>query len=259
MTATTSTTIIADGERGRRPTRIDVELVDGRARICTLDQGYFLAARPLQTSDDRVRIALIGVHMTMLGGDDVDLRVQVGEGVTLEIVEPVGMVAYDADGQRSTWRLAASVGTGATLIWHGGQFVAAQGSHAHRSTELTLGRHARALIKETLVLGRSGESHAELRSRLHVRLGEQELLVEDLDLTEDTRVLPGIVGAAKVLSTVVAAGLRPDGDRTDPHRLDLAGPGALFRSLDAAAHCADELVEPVFKRWRSQALTREKS
>lgn len=102
VTAAAGTTIIADRAHSKRPTRVDVELIDGRARIRTLDQGYFVAARPLQISGSRVRIALIGIHMSLLGGDVVDLQVQAGEGVTLEAVEPVGTVAYNAEGQRST-------------------------------------------------------------------------------------------------------------------------------------------------------------
>lgn len=251
-----NTAIATEGEHGFRPTRIAIELNGDRARINTLDQGYFLAGRPLQISGRRVRLALVGVHLAMLAGDVVDMQIHVGAGTILEVIEPTGMVAYDAQGRHSVWRLSVAIGTGATLIWHGAEFVAAQGSSAHRNTKLVLEPGARALLKETLVLGRSGESHIRLLSRMHISLDGQELLVEELALTPEVRRLPGIVGTSKAISTVIAAGWRPDGERADPHWLDLEEPGAIYRSLDTAAHRAERVVAPVFEHWRGQVLTR---
>src|SRR5699024_7115352 len=195
MMATTAadTATITDSASRNRPTRIAVERVNGRARIRTLDRGYFLTARPLQTSGSRIRIALIGVHMSLLGGDVIDLRIRADDGVTVELIEPVGLVAYNAEGRRADWRLSASLGTGAALIWHGCQFIAAQGSNAHRRVDLELDEQARALFMETLVLGRSGETDVQLRSRNHVTQTGSELLVEDLDLNPRTRHAPGLI------------------------------------------------------------------
>jgi urease accessory protein len=256
VTAAGSQVIATESEGGSRSTRIAVEMIDGRARINTLYQGYFLAGRPLQISGNWVRLALVGIHLAMLAGDVIDVQIQVGAGAVLEVIEPSGMVAYDADGQRSIWRLAATVGAGATLIWQGATFVAAQGSNVQRNTELVLRPNARVLLKETLVLGRSGESNIRLNSRTQALLKEQELLVEELAMTPDTWRLPGIGGASKVISTVMALGMRPSGDTTGAQRLDLAGPGALWRSLAAAAHSAEMVAEPVFRRWCSEALER---
>lgn len=243
-------------EHGHRPTRIAVELIDGRARLRTLDQGYYLAGRPLQISGNRVRLALVGIRLALLAGDVVDIRIQVGAGAVLEVIEPSGTVAYNAEGRRSNWRLAAGVDDGATLIWQGAEFVAARGSNAHRHTELDMGADARVLFKETLVLGRSGESGVRLNSRTQASLEGRELLVEELALTARTRRLPGIDGAARAICTVVALGLRPDGGATGARRLDLAGPGVLWRSMSAAAHAAERVAEPVFRRWRSETLKR---
>lgn len=252
--AAAATTIATDSvhDDSRRPTRVTVDRADGRARIRRLDPGAFMVARPLQVRGNHVRIALVGNRMSLLGGDTIDLRVRVGGGVTLEVVEPVGTVAYDADGQRADWRLFAAVAHGAMLIWHGNQFVAAQGSNAHRCTQLTLDHGARALLKETLVLGRSRETAVCLQNSIRVCLQQRELLVEDLDVGAHTRQAPGVVGTARAVSTVTAAGWRPPGEGADAHRLDLAGPGALQRALDAAAHRAEGMVAPVFEQWRKQ-------
>jgi urease accessory protein len=257
MAATAITrTVTADGGI-TRSTRIEVALAGERARITTLANGEFIAARPQQIAGNYARVALVGINMALLAGDVVDLRVRVGVGAVLEIIEPTGLVAYNAEGRRSTWGLRAAVGAGATLIWRGAPFIAALGSNAHRFTEVMLEPDAHALLKETLVLGRSAESGVCLRSRTDVSRDGQALLVEELLLDEETGVLPGIVAPSRVVGTVTAAGWRPQGDEASPHRLELAGPGALFRALAPAAHCAEDLMEPLFQDWRGQALRRE--
>lgn len=252
----TARTVTTDGEPAR-PTRIEVALADGRARLATLAQGNLVAARPLEIAGRYVRLALVGINTALLAGDRLELQVRVGKDAVLEVIEPTGLVAYNAEGLRATWRLNAIVGVGAALIWHGAPFIAAQGSNVHRLTEVALEGNARALVKETLVLGRSGESDVRLHSRNDVSLNGEPLLVEDLAIDEKTATLPGIVAPARVIGTVMAAGWRPLGDTASPHRFDLAGPGALFRSLERAVHHADELVDPPFRDWRNQVLRRE--
>lgn len=250
-------TITTELEDRGRPTRIAVELSNGRARIRTLDQGYYLAGRPLRSSGNRVCLALVGIRLALLAGDGVDVRIHVGAGVVLEVIEPTGMVAYDAGGDRSTWTLTATVEAGATLIWQGAAFVAAQGSNACRTTKIVLGSGARAVLKETLILGRSGEFDVRLYNQTQALLEARELLVEELALTPEARRLPGISGDSKVIGTVTALGRRPSEDVVGTQRLDLAGPGALWRSLCPAAHLAERAIIPVFKRWRAEALQHE--
>lgn len=238
-----------------RPTRIAVELVNGRARASTLDQGRFLGGRLMQTNGSHIRLALVGIHMPLLGGDSVKIDIQVGQDVTLEIIEPSGMVAYDADGQYSSWDLNAQVEEGGKLIWHGKEFIASNGSNAHRRTTIDLEADAQALIKETLVLGRSGESEAQLNTRTTAFLDGEELLVENLALTSSMRGLPGIIGSSKVVSTVFALGIRPNDEVSGAKRLDLAGLGAVWRSLALAAHTTEQKAGPVFEAWKNELFT----
>jgi urease accessory protein len=235
-----------------RATRIEVRAAADSARIATLAHGELVAARPLSINGRHVRIALVGIRTALLAGDELDLRVRVGAGVTLEVIEATGMVAYDADGQAASWCLHAEIGASASLIWRGRPFVAAQGSNVHRATKLLLDRDARVLIRETLVLGRSAEPDVRLRSETRAHLDGRELLVEDLHISRDSRRLPGITGSARSIGTVAAAGWRPKGETNDPHRLDFAGPGALFRALGDAAHQVENRVAPVFDRWRGE-------
>lgn len=241
-------------DRGSRPMRIAVDLVDGRARVSTLEQGYFLGGRIMQIAGSHIRLAIVGIHMPLLGGDNVTVHVRVGTGITLEVIEPSGMVAYNADGESSAWNLDAKVESNAILIWHGKEFVAAKGSNAHRYTRIDLAQNARALFRETLVLGRSGETNVRLNNRIQALLGGHELLAEELSVTPETRRLPGITGSSKVIGTVTALGMRPDKKFSDTQCLELAGPGSLWRSLSPAAHAAEKETEPVFRHWRHEIL-----
>ena len=278
--STTSTKRVS--EHGRpptpRPTRIVVERAGDGARFAVLDQGHYLAPRPVSggtvsgaSSPNRchLRVALIGIHMMLLAGDDVRIEVSVGPGVTLEVIEPAGMVAYDAEGLQSRWCLDAELGDGSVLIWEGAPFVAAAGSNVLRETRIRLGTDARVLVRETLVLGRSGEESVPLRSMTRITGADGiDHLFEDLDLSGTRQRAVGILGSSKVLASATAAGWRPEdvpagtgtGTATgtamgtagaDARRFDLARPGAVVRALTATAHMADRQIEPEYARWKA--------
>ena len=257
-----------------RPTRIAVEASGDGARFAVLDQGHYLAPRPVSGGPvsgasahgrRHLRVALIGIHMMLLGGDDVRIEVSVGPGVTLEVIEPAGMVAYDAEGRPSRWCLDAVLAEGSVLIWSGAPFVAAAGSNVLRETRIRLGPDARVLLRETLVLGRSGEDAGPLRSVIRVTGADRgDYLYEDLDLHGMRHRAVGVLGRSKVLASVTAAGWRPasepgsasasasGGTETAARRFELALPGAVVRALSPTAHAADGEVDPEFARWKTQ-------
>lgn len=224
-------------------------MVNGRARISRMTHGDLLAARPLQTKGNRARIALVGIRTSLLAGDRLEIQVRVGAGVQLEIVEPAGTVAYNAQGERSDWYADLQIEPGATLIWHAESFVAAHGSNAHRSTKANLADDARLLIKENLVLGRSGENEVCLHSATNIHQDSHPMLVEQFTIDETNDRLPGILAPNRVLGTVIAAGWYPQGDTNDPHRLDLAAPGVVYRTLGQTAHAVTDCIDPVFRAW----------
>ncbi|MCC3291890.1 urease accessory protein UreD [Arthrobacter sp. zg-Y1110] len=258
----------AGAHPGQRPTRIAVEAAGDGARFALLDQGHYLAPRPVAGGSGgsgarQLRVALIGIHMMLLAGDDVRIEVSVGPGVTLEVVEPAGMVAYDAEGKQSRWTLEAVLAEGAVMIWEGAPFVAASGSNVLRETRVKLGPGARLLIRETLVLGRSGEEAGPLRSIARLTGPNGDYLYEDLDLRGTRHRAVGVLGTAKVLSSATAAGWRPQalhpnggarpGDGS-ARRLDLAAEGAVIRALSGTAHEAARETDPVYRLWKDQLL-----
>lgn len=240
----------------------------GRARFSVLDQGTYLAPRPVHATSSgdgtqvHLRVALIGISMMLLGHDDVVLEVRVGPGVVLEIVEPAGLVAYDALGEPSRWTLRAAVGEGGALLWDGQPFVAAAGSNVTRLTDVVLAPGAGVLLREILVLGRSGEEGGQLRNVTRIRDGSAEYLVEDLDLTGASRRAVGVLGASKVMASVTAVGWRPsavvavsDGTVSPPApssgvTLQLAREGVVRRALAMAAHEVDAPLAATYAAWK---------
>lgn len=232
------------------PTVVAVERdATGRHLVRELRPGAFLAPRPLLPAPDRVRIALVGTRAGLLAGDRLELRVTVGPGARLDLVEPSGLVAYHHRGGASSWRARVDIAEGGELHWDGKPFVVCDGAGVSRTMDVTLAAGARMLWRDTLVLGRSGERGGSVRATTRVTHDGQDLLVEDLDLTEpELRELPGILGPNRVVGAVTALGSRPGGP-PHPYRTDLAGPGAQVRLLDTVAPAIEAELAAVWEAW----------
>ncbi|GAA2002136.1 hypothetical protein GCM10009799_31620 [Nocardiopsis rhodophaea] len=234
------------------PARIVVEVEDGRSRARVLEAGTFVSPRPMASRGPGVRIALAGIRASLCAGDDFVLRVEAGPGARVDLVDPNGTLAYNMRGGTASWRAEVTLGEGAVLHWHEQPFVLSDGADVHREVRADLAAGAELLWRETLVLGRTHEQGGALRSRTHVTHDGQDLLVEDLDLRDPgVRELPGILGDARVLGQVALLGRIPSGAPA-PARLDLAGPGALYRAVTHRAYEADRLLEPVWTTWSAR-------
>ncbi|GAA4975945.1 urease accessory protein UreD [Kineococcus glutinatus] len=211
-----------------------------------------LAPRVLSTGAGGARVALVGARALLLGGDAVEVDVAVAAGCTLDLVEVAGTVAYDGRGAAASWSVRVSLGEGARLRWHGEPFVVSAGADVRRSLDVDLAAGAVACLRETLVLGRSGERGGRLLNRTRVRLAGRPLLVEDLDLRDAAlRASPAVLGEARVVDAVSLLGARaePPGEFGDV--LQLAGPGTLARHLGGRAH--DSPLPAVWRRWSAPA------
>ncbi len=207
--------------------------------------GTVLIPRLLDRTRDTARIALVPGGAMILGGDHLSVHVEVGPGCRLELVEVGGTVCYDAAGQASTWSVDVAVGRGASLLWHGRETVVADGSNLTRSLRVELDTGACALVRETTVLGRSGEGGGRVRQATEVVAHDgTPVLVEELDL-DGANPVPGVIGAHRVLDTVLLLGRRPGGE-SGPGVMSLAEPGALARFIGAATH-----LSPLGATWES--------
>lgn len=231
-------------------TLIAVDPAPGRARV-THTPGP-VAARIQRVDAGGARVALVATTALLLGGDHVEFDVRVGAGGWLDVVETAGTVAYDAQGGASSWTVRATLAAGARLTWSGEPFVVADGANVHRVTDLDLAAGATACLRETLVLGRSGERGGAVRARTRARRDGRELLVEDLDLSVvAARRAPGMLGGYRVVDSVLLCGVAAPATPELPTgtRYDLAGPGTLARVL--AADTDRSGLGPVWRRWRS--------
>lgn len=210
----------------------------GPARL-TLRSGL-LHPRLVQRGPRHARVALVAGGAMLLGGDRVRVEVEVGEGCTLEIEDVGGTVAYESTGEPSRFDVAIRLGQGAHLHWWSHPFVVTAGADIARRTTIDLDEASSVLLRETLVLGRSGERGGRIRSGLHAELGpgRMPLLHEELEL-DGMAGRAGVLGEHRVLDSAILLGRRPASPTTGPVGttvLELDGPGALARWVGDGTH-----------------------
>ncbi|WP_345527952.1 urease accessory protein UreD [Nocardioides endophyticus] len=191
----------------------------------------------LAVDERRARVALVPDGALLLADDAVAIHIDVGPGAGLELIEPAGTVAYDMRGGRATWDVDVRLGQGATLTWAGEPFVVAAGALVRRTTTVQVADGATLALRETLVLGRSGEPAGQVRQRTAaVDEHGDPLLVEELALDADRAVM--LLGGKRVVDTVMVLGARvPELAGTlGCHRFDLERSGTVLRRLADEAH-----------------------
>jgi urease accessory protein len=230
-------------------TRIAVTAGEPRAHV-ELAVGA-LAPRLISRDAVRAHVAVSAAGMVLLGGDHVRVDIDVGPECTLEIEDVGGTVAYC--GARASWILDVRVGAKATLLWQGLPFVVTDGADVERRTSLTLDTGARAVIRETLVLGRYGERGGRVNSTLAVVDSDGPVLLERLDANGGAPE-PGVLGENRVIDAVVAVGFRPP---SRPADLEFDRPGSMARHLSDHTHGSP--LDPVWETWVAHAEARPRT
>ncbi|BDB60607.1 MULTISPECIES: urease accessory protein UreD [Rhodococcus] len=223
-------------------TTIRIDRAPDRARLAL--RAGMLVPRTVEVGPDHARVALVAAGALLLGGDSVTVDVHVDAGCTLELQDIGGTVAYDADNRLSRWDVRITVAEGGTLVWDTYPFVIATGARVHRDTRIELASDAAASTRETLVLGRHGETGGAIRSRTSVTLDRRPLFVEEL-YAHGAFPEPGILGSARVHDVIATYGRRAEGDGV----VQLEGPGSLLRFLGADTHSSP--LESTWRSWRS--------
>jgi urease accessory protein len=224
----------------------------GRAdsRIRILHSGAPLVLRPTRPDgndpplwplDRLVRVHLAAAAAGPLGGDDFALDVHVGAGSALFLKEvSATLVLPGPRGGQSRLRIAIHVQNGGTLVWLAEPVIAAAGCDHRHDIDVTLGRTARLLMREELLLGRHHEPPGRISQRVRVRRDGRPLYQQELELGGDTDAWqgPSVIGNAKCVGTVLV--VDPDRDNNpadarilgaDSALLPLAGPGAVVTAL----------------------------
>jgi urease accessory protein len=209
--------------------------------------------RPLAPAAGGVaRVALVQSRASILGGDEVVLEVALGPGARLELVELGATVAHHArDRGPARLDVALDLAGDAALVWSAQPLVAAAGCALERRCLVTLAAGARALLRDTLVLGRAREEPGAVRSRLRALHDGRPLLDEELDTTRALRS-PVVAGGARVLDGLTLLGVA---DPEPPRNvMTLARPGALWRGAGDDAAALERAAAPLAERWRALTL-----
>jgi urease accessory protein len=181
--------------------------------------GGLLAPRLVGSWPGVAHVALVATTATLLGGDDVRLRIHVGGGVRLELEDVAATVAYAGRGRTAQWSVMVSVEPEATLVWRTEPFVVSDGACVVRHLDVDVAAGGRVLMRDVLVLGRHGERGGDLRCRTAVGYDGAPLLVEDLDLANGPKGLGGVGGSGGA----VGGALDGDLSGSDPALLGRAG------------------------------------
>lgn len=205
---------------------------------CVLS-GELVVPRLVRRRGRHVEVALVAGRAMLLPGDEVQMRIAVDEGCTLGLTDIGGLVVYGRAGGRddpSHWDATVTLGARARLTWDALPTVIADAGALVRSLTVSVGEDAVAVVRETLVLGRTGERGGRLVAETSVADADGPLLRESLRLSGVDPV-PGVLGNCRVLDSIVAVGESSATSGIDGiSRLDLERGGAVLRFLGDEAH-----------------------
>lgn len=194
-----------------------VEVRDGRHAVRTT--GGVLRAQRVHGPADRARVALVGQTALLLGGDRVEIDVEIGPGAVLELADIAGTVAYHGRGRSAEWHMSVRLGLQASLRYAGQPLVVSHGADVTRTLIVDLAEGAVARLRETVVLGRAGEDGGRLDAGTVLRRSGEEFCRERLVLDPATRRLPGVLAGMRVIDSVLELGAPPREVATAPERV----------------------------------------
>lgn len=173
-------------------------------------------------------LVLVQTIASPLAGDEVEIDVEVEPGARLALAANGATLAYP-HGVPAAITMRCRVGRGGRLSWLAQPLILAAGCDLSSRLELELEEGAVALVRETVVLGRHGESPGRFVGTTRADLDGVPLL------RDEVRIGPGRattidIGAARAVGTVALLGARLDAAPGDDE-LELHGPGRLVRAL----------------------------
>jgi urease accessory protein len=150
-----------------------------------------------------------------LGGDTLELRIEVRAGATLRLRTVAAAVALPGRyGEASRLTVTATVGPGARLEYLPEPTVAADGARHRTEVTVRLAADATLLLRDEVLLGRHGERGGACRTRLAVdrdsALGRRPLLRHELDVsgTDAASSGPAVLAGHRAAGTLLS--VEPD-------------------------------------------------
>ncbi|GAA4603358.1 urease accessory protein UreD [Actinoallomurus liliacearum] len=204
----------------------------GRTRITRLRSDGPLA---LRESDGAVY--LVGAGAGPLGGDDLELTVEVGPGARLDVRSAAATLVLPGRRGAGASRLVvrADVAAGGRLAFTPEPVIAAAGCDHRALAEATLAEGADLVWREEIILGRHGEAPGRYTGRFDVTVGGTPLLRHELRIDEDAPS-GAVLGDARAVGTLLVTRATADPYAEEGLAvLPLAGPGVLVTALAADA------------------------
>ncbi|WP_308249985.1 urease accessory protein UreD [Sphaerisporangium fuscum] len=209
---------------------ITTERAAGRTILGTLRSDPPLTLR--QTGPATVH--LVSTAAGPLGGDRLELRVDVAPGTALEIASVAGTLVLPGPGESLTV-VEARVGAGARLRYAPEPTVLAAGCTHRMIVRLTLEEGAWASWREEIVFGRYGERPGTCHARFDATVGAAPLLRQEFVVgAPAVDGSPAVYGDARCVGSVLVAGppAVPAPSLGDGCAiLPLSGPGTLITAL----------------------------
>lgn len=212
-----------------------------RARIAVAAGGRFTCLRsdpPLLLRQTPDAVYLVGGAAGPLGGDDLQLDIDVGTGARLCLRTAAASVALPGSGP-SRMAITARIATAGTLHWLPEQLIAANGCKHFTQSTVELAEGAGLLWRDELICGRYGEPPGDATVALDVNYGGKPLLRQALSVGPSAPGWdgPAVLGGARATGSLLETGswepavLGPGAVRTQ-----LAGPATLTTAVAQDAH-----------------------
>ncbi|HVS28823.1 MAG TPA: urease accessory protein UreD [Solirubrobacteraceae bacterium] len=241
-TSTDDAELAAPPGAQRGSVSLRVELRDGRSVVTHCAGAVPLAPRMLSNAPPGwASVALVQTAAGPLGGDRLEIEVEIGPGARLELRPLAATIAYPAR-VPARQRARCLVASGGRLAWLGRPVVLAAGCRFETAVDMRLESGGAAVLRETVVLGRHGESAGSYESGLSATLGGEPLLRDRVALHAGdaaTRSL-AVLGGRRAYGSVALLGL----DAASPGQFELAGRGRLTRAVADDAAELDARLAP---------------
>ncbi|MEV5334208.1 urease accessory protein UreD [Streptomyces werraensis] len=157
---------------------------DGRSgtALPVLESRGPLALRRTRGSGAAAHVTLVGAMSGPHGGDHFTVRTDVGPDARLRVGSAAATLALPGQhGGQARQDVRITVAAGGELHWLPEPLISVTGSELAVHTHVDLAPGARLVLREELVLGRTGEDPGRLTSRLTVRVDGRPVLDQELD------------------------------------------------------------------------------
>jgi urease accessory protein len=197
--------------------------------------------------DDVARVCVVAGAAGPIGGDRLELSVDVGSGsmLVLRDVSATLLLPGPRD-EESRLSVDIHVGAGAALVWLPEPVIAARGCRHAGDVRIDLAEGARLIMRDELLLGRHGEQPGNVRQHVRVRVEGRPLLNQQLAIGPDHPAShgPAVTGGHRAIGSLLI--VDPAWSDSPPAPTPLAGDAAIMPlsgpAVLVSALCPDGLV-----------------